>query len=140
LLPVLATAVVALSGCEQGQSGTSPLPSPTSTRTPTSLSNGQRIFYPNSARVSMGVAYAFRLYTHCGLDLPEGVDFDSSFWDPVGTASDGNSNPPPGFGNPFDTGTMTLISTNVAEYHGHSGIVFRFTRHPSRSVVGFPCW
>lgn len=108
------------------------LPLPTGSASPQPLGNGQYIFSPRSAHVSVGIQYQFALYTHCGLDWPVAVDFDGSFWDPIGPgpASDGNGNPPPGYSNPIDHGTMTLLSPTMAEYRGDGGAVMRFSRHP----------
>jgi hypothetical protein len=101
-------------------------------------STGRFVFYPSSGHVTQGVAYQFRLYTHCGLNYPTGPDFDGSFWESVGAGDDGSANPPPGFGNPFDNGTMTLLSANLAEYRSSQGVVMRFTRQ-SGSRVASPC-
>ena len=102
------------------------------------LGNGQFRFFPRSTHVGLGVRYRFMLYTHCGLDNPVAVDFDGSFWDETGPmpASDGNGNPPPGFGNPFDKGVMTLISPVSARYLGTGGSVVSYQRHPGPRVAG----
>ena len=85
---------------------------------------------PQSGRASVGATYRFQLYTHCGLDWPLAMDFDGSFWDPIGVASDGYGNPPPGYGNPIDRGTITLISPTLARYRSSTGTVMQWHRHP----------
>jgi hypothetical protein len=76
----------------------------------------------------MGVEYRYTLYTHCGLD--GNVDFDASLWDFAGPgpADDGSHNPPPGFDNPYDHGTMKLISKDMAEYRSAYDLVVRYRR------------
>ena len=114
-----------------------PLPSPAGAREPQPVSStGQYVFYASSGHAAQGVRYQFRLYTHCGLNDPTGPDFDGSFWTSVGPGDDGSGNPPAGFGNPFDNGTIRLISENVAEYRGSSGITVRFNRQASTKTAG----
>jgi hypothetical protein len=116
-----------------------PLPGPASSRERQPLSStGQYLFYANSGHVKQGVRYQFQLYTHCGLDYPTGPDFDGSFWQSVGPGDDGSGNPPAGFGNPHDNGTMTLVSANIAQFRGSSGASMRFTRQ-SRTKTAGPC-
>lgn len=106
------------------------LPAPASASAPLAVGNGQYIFFPQSSHVTIGVHYRFTLFTHCGLEWPVAVDFDGSFWRPIGPgpASDGNGNPPPGFANPVDHGIMTLLSPTLAEYRTSSGTAMRFSR------------
>jgi hypothetical protein len=121
-------------------SGIRPLPPATGSSRPEAVGNGQFAFSPRSARITIGVPYRFTLYTHCGLDWPGAVDFDGSLWYPIGPgpASDGNTNPPPGYGNPFDRGVMTLVSPTIAQYRSSAGAVMRFSRHVGRQI-SFPC-
>ena len=103
--------------------------------------DGKYLFYPRSAWVIQGVVYRFSLYTHCGLDNPVALDFDGSFWDPIGPgpASDGSGNPPAGFDNPYDNGTIQLLSHDRAEYQSQSGTVLRFSRSSSASRTSYIC-
>ncbi len=112
------------------------LPGPASAAAPQSLGNGQFRFVPQSAHVSLGVPYRFALDTHCGLDFPVAVDFDQSFWDPVGPgpASDRSGNPPPGFANPIDHGIMTLISPTEARFRSSGGVIIQLRRHAGARV------
>ena len=105
--------VVALSAC--GHSGPLALP----------LKEGER--------AEIGVRYLHELNTHCGIF---GTSFDLRRWvaDPPLTDEKG-VNPPPGWGNPFEEGTMELLSANVAEFRGESGVVAQFRlRAPSDPV------
>lgn len=138
-MAAVAVAIVWAAGWPGGTILASSLPPAASSSEPQPAgSAGRFVFYPNSGRVAQGVAYWFRLYTHCGLKYPIGPDFDGSFWDSTGAADDGSGNPPPGFGNPFDNGTMTLLSANLAEYRSSQGVMMRFTRHNGRRVAS-PC-
>jgi len=145
-LPALALAimgvVVACSPRLEGAAPSAPqpltLPVPAGSHDPQPESLGRFVFYPNSGHVTQNVAYQFRLYTHCGLNNPTGPDFDGSFWESAGAADDGSGNPPPGFGNPIDNGTMRLLSANLAEYRSSQGVTVRFSRH-SGSKVASPC-
>jgi hypothetical protein len=134
----LATAVASGLVVREGLIGASP-PAGTNPREPQAVSStGHYIFYANSGHVKQGVRYQFRLYTHCGLNDPTGPDFDGSFWKSVGAGADSSGNPPPGFGNPYDDGTMTLVSVDLAEYRSASGLATRFTRLSS-SKMGYLC-
>jgi hypothetical protein len=114
-----------------------PLPGPANSREPQPVSStGQYAFYAHSGHVTQGLRYQFRLYTHCGLNDPTGPDFDGSFWTSAGPGDEGSGNPPAGFGNPYDNGTMTLISANVAEYRSSFGAFMRFNRQASTRTSG----
>ncbi len=97
---------------------------------------GQYLFYPSSGHIKAGVRYRVHLYTHCGLAYPTGPDFDGSFWDTIEAVDDGSGNPPIGFGNPYDDGTIMLVSANLADYRSSGGVVVRFTRHSGGWVAG----
>jgi hypothetical protein len=55
----------------------------------------------------------YRLYTHCGIQWAR---IDGTFWQATKPLSDGNGNPPPGWGNPYQQGTLTLTSHTTAEF------------------------
>jgi hypothetical protein len=100
--------------------------------------NGRFIYMPRSGHVSVNVPYRLTIFTHCGLDWPVAVDFDGSFWDPLGDAAQGTGNPPAGFGNPTDRGVMTLVKSDTAIYRSEHGDAVQFHRHPGpRAAV--PC-
>ena len=71
--------------------------------------------------MSIGQERTLKLYTHCGIDFR--VDFDGSFWQ---SYDDGK---PPTVGDPFQIGTMTLLSGGVA--------VFRFESQGGQKSVCF---
>jgi hypothetical protein len=136
LAVVLAVAIIA----EITSSGVRSLPPQVNSIAPQPVGNGQFRFYPRSGHADLGVAYRFQLYTHCGLDAPTAMDFDGSFWDPVspGPTSDGSGNPPAGYGNPYDQGTITLISPTRAQYRSRSGMVSQWNRQAGAQIAS-PC-
>jgi hypothetical protein len=72
---------------------------------------------PHSPYVTPGKAYPLRLYTHCGANFD--VDFDHAFWDltdPNWGDQPGGAGPHQGLGNPFQSGTMTLIDPTHARF------------------------
>jgi len=121
---------------EARSASTHDLPAPARLAAPQPLGNGQFRFLPTSGHISLGVPYRFALSTHCGLDFPVAVDFDQSFWDPIGAgpAAGGSGNPPPGFGNPTDHGIMTLMSPTRAQFRSSGGVVIQFNRHAGARV------
>jgi hypothetical protein len=127
---VLAAAIID----EIVSSGVRSLPPSVGAAAPQDLGNGFSRYFPRSGRASPGVSYQFRLYTHCGLDWPLAMDFDGSFWDPMGVASDGYGNPPLGYGNPIDQGTITLISPTLTQYRSSTGTVMQWRRHPGPQI------
>ncbi len=136
LTVVLAVAVIV----EIASSGVRALPPQVGSVAPQALGNGEFRFFPRSGRASPGVPYRFQLYTHCGLDWPLAMDFDGSYWDPIGPgpASDGSGNPPAGFGNPFDNGTITLISPTLTQYRSSAGTVMQWSRRAGPQISS-PC-
>jgi hypothetical protein len=106
---------------------------------PGSQVSAQTPFHPHSGAAAVGVPYHLKIYTHCGLASWGSPDFAGSFWDPVGPNDDGNGNQPPGVGNPFDQGTMVLLSHNTARFTSQTGATFLFTRHAGDKVFT-ACW
>jgi hypothetical protein len=108
------------------------------------------LLQPHSPRVAPGRAYPFRLYTHCGVNFS--VDFDHSFWDLTDRTwadrPDG-AGPHAGLGNPFQTGTMTLVDAMHARFDfvplgPNTGLPSRtehihFTRHIGAKIVPGYC-
>ena len=68
---------------------------------------------------------AYRLYTHCGIAWAR---IHGSYWRAQRRLSDGTGNPPAGWGNPYQAGTLTFRSRTVAEFVSGAGdIAFRRT-------------
>ncbi len=92
---------------------------------------------PQSPAAEVGKAYPFQLYTHCGVGFA--VDFDHSFWDLADAGWQGqDGNPPPGIGNPYQAGTMTLVDPEHARFDFAGGSI-HFTRHIGPKIVPGLC-
>lgn len=89
--------VVAAAGC--GSNGTA---SPVDLRDPPT---------PAPAHV------AVKIYTHCGIRWAQ---FDGKSWVADPPLGDGNGNPPPGWGNPFQDGVVT-VDGDHATFVGSGG-------------------
>jgi hypothetical protein len=66
---------------------------------------------------------SFDLYTHCGI---RGTMIDGLWWEAVRQLDDGNGNPPKGWGNPTQSGTLTFYD-DIAVFATEQGLRARFT-------------
>lgn len=77
---------------------------------------------PNGAPTAPAVAYS--LYTHCGIDeaniAGRWFEADSPLFDSNG------GNPPNGWDNPYQQGTIRMLSETAAEFRDAQGHVVRF--------------
>jgi hypothetical protein len=86
---------------------------------------------PPTARAGRGEP--FRLYTHCGIQWAR---INGAFWRATQPLSDGKGNPPSGWGNPFQVGTLTFTSHATAEFSSPAGRVrFKRTKRTQPPVV-----
>ena len=93
-----------------------------------------------SASVAPGAsaaAFSFDLYTHCGVRdaVINGkyfvvVDHDGN----AVSLDDGNGNPPAGWGNPFQPGTMQFVSPTIAEFRDAQRHEVRFEERPAAAT------
>jgi len=60
-----------------------------------------------TAAATAGSARPYLLYTHCGIDEAR---VGNRYYEAVHPLSDGHGDPPAGWGNPYQRGTMTLLS------------------------------
>jgi hypothetical protein len=70
----------------------------------------------------IGVEYEFTVYTHCGLDT---ATIDGEIWLFEGEPG---VNPPPGFRNPMDAGTIVFIDEDHAVFTSSGGVDIGLTR------------
>ncbi|MFF7643894.1 hypothetical protein [Streptomyces canus] len=78
-----------------------------------------------SGRVTPSVrTIPFDLYTHCGIDEAR---IGSTYFEADPPLSDGSGNPPEGWGNPIQHGTMTLKSATEAVFTDNAGHEVKFT-------------
>ncbi len=70
----------------------------------------------------------FTLSTHCGIHY---IVIHGELWE-TKPLDDGNGNPPRGWGNPGETGTMEVLSADRAVFtsEGHKPLIF----HPSNDT------
>ena len=94
-------------------------------------------------RHALGTIPIQSLYTlRAGAGLERSFpDFDGSLWEFVGPppSSDEKGNPPKGFANPEDEGTMTVVAEDQAEFISSGGVVVRFRRDETSKVIR-PCY
>ena len=83
--------------------------------------------FGSSVSISVGNSAPYDLYTHCGV-LSATINGQIFYAAPV--LSGGSGNPPPGWGNPYDGGEMTLRSLTTAVFHDSSGHSAQFARSP----------
>jgi hypothetical protein len=89
-----------------------------------------------SASASSRVIQAFDLYTHCGIrEAKIGNDFYAA--SPV--LDDGNGNPPAGWGNPGQIGTMTVYSNGTAHFTAPGGLEADFLVRPGATTWSMIC-
>ncbi|MCW2705605.1 MAG: hypothetical protein JWQ37_3600, partial [Blastococcus sp.] len=94
---------------------------------------GQVLAVPASPQV--GVAYPVDLLTHCGV---VGTDIGGTWFAAEPPMVDGPGNPPPGWGNPYQRGTLTLLAADEAVFRDDSGHEVRF-RAAGESTRPAPC-
>jgi hypothetical protein len=75
-----------------------------------------------------GTRYPYRLYTHCGVVQ---ASFAGSYWQAEPAISDGQGNPPIGWGNPGEDGTMELRPDGSLLFRGRAGHMARFVKPPT---------
>lgn len=81
----------------------------------------------------MYVGNPYRLYTHCGI---EWARIDGTFWRANQPLSDGSGNPPPGWGNPFQDGSLDLIGRTSARFTSPAGtVLFQRTSRTHPPVI-----
>lgn len=75
------------------------------------------------------------LYTHCGI---EEVRVDDTFFIAETPLHDGQGNPPPGWGNPYQAGTVT-VSGSQAVFEDGDGHVVTFEARPGATSFVKTC-
>jgi len=78
----------------------------------------------------------YELYTHCGVDEAR---IGSQYYAAVHPLSDGSGNPPAGWGNPYQAGTMTLVSATEAVFTDSAGHRVVFKARPGARAFAHVC-
>ena len=91
---------------------------------------------PSGSVTVAGSPRPYQLLTHCGIDEARlgGRQFEA-----VHPLSDGQGNPPAGWGNPFQRGTMTLLSPTLALFRDHAGHRVLFRLRPGATTFKHLC-
>ncbi|MCU1612478.1 MAG: hypothetical protein JWO98_18 [Frankiales bacterium] len=79
------------------------------------------------ASPAIGVAYVFDLSTHCGI---RGAALDGVWFAAQPPQVSDGGNPPPGWDNPEQRGTLTLLSGSTAVFRDDAGHVVRMVAAP----------
>ena len=67
-----------------------------------------------AAAIQVGGADRAQLYTHCGIN---GIMIAGRWWQAERPLNDGEGNPPTGWGNPYQPGTLRLVDEETAVFH-----------------------
>ena len=81
-----------------------------------------RLARPSATATPRTVPYD--LYTHCGIDYARVANRYYAATPPL---SDGSGNPPPGWGNPYQQGTVTVVSPATVIFTDKAGHRVVFT-------------
>lgn len=93
---------------------------------------------PGSASASPAsrVIQSFDLYTHCGI---REAKIGSDFYAASSVLDDGNGNPPTGWGNPYQVGTMTVYVNGTAHFSAPGGLEADFHLRPGATTWAMIC-
>jgi len=89
-----------------------------------------------TAAAATGSPRPYQLYTHCGIDEAR---IGNRYFEAAHPLSDGQGNPPPGWGNPYQPGTMTLLSTAEAAFRDRAGHQVQFRLRPGATAFKHLC-
>lgn len=84
-----------------------------------------------SASASTRVIEGFELYTHCGI---RETKIGGDFYTATPVLADGNGNPPGGWGNPGQVGTMTVYGNGTARFSAPGGLEADFRLRPGATT------
>jgi hypothetical protein len=89
-----------------------------------------------AAPATFGKTIPFDLYTHCGIGEIKAIG--KYFARVGGTLGDGFGNPPKGWDNPYDKGTLSVVGTSAVfrDTHGHE---VNFTLLPKATGFSTMC-
>ena len=85
---------------------------------------------------TVGSAHPYVLYTHCGIDEAR---IGNRYFEALHPLSDGRDDPPAGWGNPYQRGTMTLLSPDEALFRDNAGHQVLFRARPGAKSFMHVC-
>jgi hypothetical protein len=89
-----------------------------------------------AADAVVGSPQAYTVLTHCGIDW---AMIDGRWYEAARPLSDGQGNPPPGWGNPDQPGTITLTSPTRAIFRDAAGHRVEFLLRPGATGPAHTC-
>jgi hypothetical protein len=78
----------------------------------------------------------YKLYTHCGIDEAR---IGNQYFAAVHPLSDGAGNPPIGWGNPYQAGTLTVVSSTETVFTDNVGHRVMFKLRPGATKFLHVC-
>ena len=92
--------------------------------------------HPGSpATAAANASASYTLYTHCGIRFAK---IGGRWFEADRPLSDGSGNPPPGWGNPSQPGSIRMLSASAAEFRDNLGHVVRFHLVDPHTGAGQP--
>lgn len=91
---------------------------------------------PGGSSPVPGSPQPYQLYTHCGIGEAR---IGNRYFEAAHPLSDGQGNPPPGWGNPYQQGTMTLLSPTEAVFRDRAGHQVQFRLRPGATAFRHLC-
>lgn len=92
--------------------------------------------YRDGEPLAVGDSVAYELHTHCGIGE---VRIGAAYFATPELLSDGNGNPPPGWGNPVQKGELTLVSADEARFADEAGHQITLVIRPGATSYRASC-
>ncbi|WP_300610951.1 hypothetical protein [Trebonia sp.] len=89
-----------------------------------------------STVIPLAKPFAYELYTRCGIDEAR---IGNTYFEAVHPPGGGTASPPAGWGNPYQAGTMTLLSATEAVFTDRYGHRVVFRAHPGAATSRHGC-
>ncbi|RSS57050.1 hypothetical protein EF909_13535 [Streptomyces sp. WAC01280] len=131
MILALVLAAGVLTGCAKADEGADVVRAKPSAQATPSGRTAPRVQATPSVRT-----IPFELYTHCGIDEAR---IGSTYFEAETPLSDGSGNPPEGWDNPTQRGTMTLKSETEAVFTDDAGHEVTFRARPGASGFKHIC-
>jgi hypothetical protein len=93
---------------------------------------------PTSESASVGTSAPYTVYVECGLRHSV-FDLDGSLWVPTGVTNEDVTTTPSGFLAPDDTGILSLVAPDKAQYRSSQGRVIELVRHAGNLEIPSGC-
>ena len=118
--------VLFIAGCSSGHATAPPK------RSTTPASTERRLRHTPRREPTLVERVPFTVFTHCGIDV---ISLGDAWYAATPPLNDGEGNPPPGWGNPTDTGELALYSDGSARFTNHLGGVATFHKLPTKPAL-----